>query len=404
MFQAMRRDPPWEDHLSGDGFPRPRANSGSASSGGEERVIPIHIVKDDSPQKEVPRSQQVPQQQQQQSVDSQSGKRKPQIYGTHRSCTDSAAPSNVVNNLKAEETRNTRAQSAPPGLDEQLGDPNPVSKGNIETVPPVTQVGGNSSKSSNANSSSTKSNNASNTTGGIRNIPIFMEGKGSKPAASNNTSPQRNGPHQNSQSPNQQQPQPKCSRPAERSQTPPAKKAATPMDPIEKITIVINEVREWEQKVKDFKGTSREDKEYMLIDEMLTRNLIKLDTVETAGRDDVRNYRKECIKLIQKCISALEEKVPLPQQEDENNQVALVESMDVDSSQPPQGELVVSGSDTTVTAEQKNEENMNESAPVPDQGAQVVDTKSEATSSSEIPVDANDASGGTDVDTNASAV
>jgi hypothetical protein len=63
-----------------------------------------------------------------------------------------------------------------------------------------------------------------------------------------------------------------------------------------------------EKKVSEFTGTSK-NKEYVVLDELLTRNLIKLDNIETEGREDVRNARKACIRLIQKCINDLEEKI-----------------------------------------------------------------------------------------------
>jgi len=48
-------------------------------------------------------------------------------------------------------------------------------------------------------------------------------------------------------------------------------------------------------KVEQFKGT-RQDKEYVYLDEMLTRNLLKLDTIDTNGKDSIRLARKEAIK------------------------------------------------------------------------------------------------------------
>lgn len=57
--------------------------------------------------------------------------------------------------------------------------------------------------------------------------------------------------------------------------------------------------------VENFRGT-RKDREYLYLDEMLTRNLIKLDNVETEGKENIRLARKEAIKCIQTCISNLE--------------------------------------------------------------------------------------------------
>lgn len=58
--------------------------------------------------------------------------------------------------------------------------------------------------------------------------------------------------------------------------------------------------------VENFTGQSKKDKEYIYLDEMLTRNLIKLDDIETEGKENIRLARKEAIKCIQKCIAVLE--------------------------------------------------------------------------------------------------
>lgn len=76
-------------------------------------------------------------------------------------------------------------------------------------------------------------------------------------------------------------------------------------DPLEKIKCVRNDVMELMSCVENFKGT-RKDREYLYLDEMLTRNLIKLDNIETEGKENIRLARKEAIKCIQTCISNLE--------------------------------------------------------------------------------------------------
>lgn len=59
--------------------------------------------------------------------------------------------------------------------------------------------------------------------------------------------------------------------------------------------------------VEQFAGKPR-DKQYLYLDEMLTRNLIKLDNIDTEGKDTIRQARKEAIKCIEKWISILEAK------------------------------------------------------------------------------------------------
>lgn len=59
--------------------------------------------------------------------------------------------------------------------------------------------------------------------------------------------------------------------------------------------------------VENFTGTKK-DKRYLFLDEMLTRNLIKLDNIETEGKENIRQARKEAIRCIEKCIAVLEAK------------------------------------------------------------------------------------------------
>lgn len=58
-------------------------------------------------------------------------------------------------------------------------------------------------------------------------------------------------------------------------------------------------------------GGKRGDKDYMYLDEMLTRNLLKLDTIDTNGKESIRLARKEAIKCIQTSIAVLEAKADL---------------------------------------------------------------------------------------------
>ncbi|XP_017036639.1 BAG domain-containing protein Samui isoform X1 [Drosophila kikkawai] len=79
------------------------------------------------------------------------------------------------------------------------------------------------------------------------------------------------------------------------------------LDSINKIQDIQRDVLELMGKVEQFKGT-RQDKEYVYLDEMLTRNLLKLDTIDTNGKDSIRLARKEAIKCIQASINVLEAK------------------------------------------------------------------------------------------------
>lgn len=41
---------------------------------------------------------------------------------------------------------------------------------------------------------------------------------------------------------------------------------------------------------------------------MLTQNLLKLDTIDTEGKENIKQARREAIKCINKCIAVLEAK------------------------------------------------------------------------------------------------
>jgi BCL2-associated athanogene 3 len=53
---------------------------------------------------------------------------------------------------------------------------------------------------------------------------------------------------------------------------------------------------------------SRSDKEYLYLDDMLTKHLISLDGIDTAGREEIRQLRKDSIAFVNKCLSRLDEK------------------------------------------------------------------------------------------------
>jgi len=308
MFSTMGSPNSWQDIGDmGRWGQRGRHNSGGAgstcSSGaasgsstascGEEHVIPIKVVHTNSSSAEAGAERTAAPSNSNTNPDSgtppEPPKRKQQPLGPQRSATDNNSYKKAGDGSSQGQGRSQRAQSAPPD-GTAMGQTN---------APQGTQLGGNSSKS--------KQNVGS---GGVRHIPIFVEGRDSPvlPTEAPDTSPSQ---------PNQSAPvfnssPPKTSRPAEHSPTPPPKKPTPPKDPIEKVQAVSEEVKALEEKVKEFVGDSRKDKNYIYLDEMLTRNLIKLDDIETEGRDDIRTARKDCIKLINSCIALLEAKITPP--------------------------------------------------------------------------------------------
>lgn len=81
-----------------------------------------------------------------------------------------------------------------------------------------------------------------------------------------------------------------------------------PIDSITKIQNIQRDVLDLMDKVEQFQGSSRRDKYYLYLDEMLTQNLLKLDTIDTEGKDNIKLARREAIKCINHCISVLEAK------------------------------------------------------------------------------------------------
>ncbi|XP_063981438.1 BAG domain-containing protein Samui isoform X2 [Diachasmimorpha longicaudata] len=124
--------------------------------------------------------------------------------------------------------------------------------------------------------------------------------------------PQNHSYHQTSQQPQEKQQEKERSEAPTEPEKP--KQQIQPKDPLERVAIVQQEVDSLHEQVKQWNGKSRQDKEYIYLDEMLTRELIKLDDIETEGKENVRQSRKNTIKSIQDAISLLESKAPLPGQ------------------------------------------------------------------------------------------
>ncbi|XP_050541866.1 BAG domain-containing protein Samui [Daktulosphaira vitifoliae] len=188
----------------------------------------------------------------------------------------------------------------------------------------------------------------------VRHIPIFVEGR-SEPVypknidkvlnnsmGSNKSKPNsgrqspfknhhsfydQNNVHHRQTPPPPPQHQQAASQDSRSTQSPPPTRQQTQIDALDKVQIVQAEVEELGKAVDIFSGNSRNDKQYIYLDEMLTRNLIKLDTIETEGRDDVRIARKKAIKTIQDTIAVLEDKVPQSKTEpivvDESNENSI---------------------------------------------------------------------------------
>jgi len=55
--------------------------------------------------------------------------------------------------------------------------------------------------------------------------------------------------------------------------------------------------------------SGKKDKDYLLQEEMLTRLLLKLDTIDSGGKDEIRIARKNGIKAVQATLDQLELKL-----------------------------------------------------------------------------------------------
>ncbi|XP_043500047.1 BAG domain-containing protein Samui-like isoform X1 [Polistes fuscatus] len=139
-------------------------------------------------------------------------------------------------------------------------------------------------------------------------------------------------------------------------------KQTLPKDPLERVALVQKEVDSLAEQVKQYTGNSRKDKQYMFLDEMLTRELIKLDDIETEGRENVRQARKNAIRTIQETISLLESKAPLSGQEQSQEDL---QSMQVEQYQEEEKEN--QPSNESMDVDQNNEQNIqsNEAIPLP---------------------------------------
>ncbi|XP_074596524.1 uncharacterized protein LOC141851665 isoform X2 [Brevipalpus obovatus] len=84
-------------------------------------------------------------------------------------------------------------------------------------------------------------------------------------------------------------------------------KERQPKDALQSIREIDSEVMKLESQVEKFVG-DKHDKQFKYLDEMLTRCMIKLDSIESGGRDEIRQARKAALVRIEKCLASLESK------------------------------------------------------------------------------------------------
>ncbi|XP_049543261.1 BAG domain-containing protein Samui [Anopheles darlingi] len=121
--------------------------------------------------------------------------------------------------------------------------------------------------------------------------------------------PQRQPPQQQQQSP-QPQPQPQHHPEAGYDLPDSRPKQSFKEDPIFKIQKIQKDVLAIFDQVEKFRGTKegKKDKAYIYLDEMLTQNLLKLDSIDAEDQPQIKSARKEAIKSINTCIAVLEQK------------------------------------------------------------------------------------------------
>ena len=79
------------------------------------------------------------------------------------------------------------------------------------------------------------------------------------------------------------------------------------LSPLEVVQLIMQEAQQRKSEVDEFTG-KKTDKQCIFLEEMLTRLLIKLDRVDSQGKDEIRKARKEAVKTVQSTLDQLEAK------------------------------------------------------------------------------------------------
>ncbi|XP_067908997.1 BAG family molecular chaperone regulator 3 [Heterodontus francisci] len=77
-----------------------------------------------------------------------------------------------------------------------------------------------------------------------------------------------------------------------------------------KVEKIFQNVQRLEEDVNLFEGAGT-DKHYLMIEELLTKELLALDSVDPDGRDDVRQARRDGVKKVQNLLERLEQKASM---------------------------------------------------------------------------------------------
>ena len=117
----------------------------------------------------------------------------------------------------------------------------------------------------------------------------------------------------------------------------PAQKTAN--TPLDVVHTVLTECQQYKDRVNNFSG-GKKSKEYKILEEMLTRSLLKLDGVESGNDLSIRQARRAAVKEVQSYLDQLElkgfsEAAPMPEnngaKSDTSNYASGPEQMDTSS-------------------------------------------------------------------------
>uniref|UniRef100_A0A5F8H8E8 BAG family molecular chaperone regulator 3 n=1 Tax=Monodelphis domestica TaxID=13616 RepID=A0A5F8H8E8_MONDO len=117
----------------------------------------------------------------------------------------------------------------------------------------------------------------------------------SSPVPSTSSAPEENPP-----SPAPSSPKPAAKKPTDAE--------GDPKHPgVVKVEAILEKVQGLEQAVDSFEG-KKTDKQYLMIEEYLTKELLALDSVDPEGRADVRQARRDGVRKVQQILEKLEQK------------------------------------------------------------------------------------------------
>jgi hypothetical protein len=83
---------------------------------------------------------------------------------------------------------------------------------------------------------------------------------------------------------------------------------AVPTDKLDSVTRLEQTALQLQPSIQAFSG-SKEDQEYLRIEELLTCTLLDLDEIDVEGNEELRSIRKKAVQTVQSLISCLEAKV-----------------------------------------------------------------------------------------------